>query len=598
MSRYEDDEERLEPIRVEEHESIEHKKFYDCILQGTVEEIKEWNKDDWYNVRFKNGLSPIHVASMSGRDDEMENILAILLKGGADVNATTAADHNTVLHLLIKHNHISVAFPGVVVALEYYPDVHWRNRHLRTAYDIAVAREYFDIATCVDGTMMPADARALYEKSVGVIYGKRLMKAIMNNDEDDAILSVRKGANCNILNDHGCAAIHYVFTVYEHPPMPLVTAMHEMNADLNITDNEGDTALNLCIKSRPMRLSGQMNNMVAALIRWGALSTYKDLDGKDALALATDRNYNDIVRLLKKDRAQHILEEDGKEADVFDSDNGPLKEDMEVSKPLFKSVSSQTQTSEEESKVDVGSARSPSTKTLRDSGTVAMSESQNENNDPDIDWPVEKGSENNDSESEVIKDSETAVLQIDTIPMEEPEQEEEPEVVYHPPPNPPPNPPPEESLDEDALEELAEGDDEFMAILNDPNADVNKPNEIGLYPIHLAVMNSDANKRKTIIKLLMDKGADINVQAEEDDEHDQGGNTPLHIAAWRNHLVTVKQILSYKPEYQKEDNDGKTARDIAEENGYTKIVELIDKYAKIAEKWNEPEKKSKSCIIL
>ncbi|XP_069101663.1 ankyrin-1-like isoform X6 [Argopecten irradians] len=478
MSRYEDDEERLEPIRVEEHESIEHKKFYDCILQGTVEEIKEWNKDDWYNVRFKNGLSPIHVASMSGRDDEMENILAILLKGGADVNATTAADHNTVLHLLIKHNHISVAFPGVVVALEYYPDVHWRNRHLRTAYDIAVAREYFDIATCVDGTMMPADARALYEKSVGVIYGKRLMKAIMNNDEDDAILSVRKGANCNILNDHGCAAIHYVFTVYEHPPMPLVTAMHEMNADLNITDNEGDTALNLCIKSRPMRLSGQMNNMVAALIRWGALSTYKDLDGKDALALATDRNYNDIVRLLKKDRAQHILEEDGKEADVFDSDNGPL------------------------------------------------------------------------------------------------------------------------SLDEDALEELAEGDDEFMAILNDPNADVNKPNEIGLYPIHLAVMNSDANKRKTIIKLLMDKGADINVQAEEDDEHDQGGNTPLHIAAWRNHLVTVKQILSYKPEYQKEDNDGKTARDIAEENGYTKIVELIDKYAKIAEKWNEPEKKSKSCIIL
>ncbi|XP_069101661.1 ankyrin repeat and death domain-containing protein 1B-like isoform X4 [Argopecten irradians] len=500
MSRYEDDEERLEPIRVEEHESIEHKKFYDCILQGTVEEIKEWNKDDWYNVRFKNGLSPIHVASMSGRDDEMENILAILLKGGADVNATTAADHNTVLHLLIKHNHISVAFPGVVVALEYYPDVHWRNRHLRTAYDIAVAREYFDIATCVDGTMMPADARALYEKSVGVIYGKRLMKAIMNNDEDDAILSVRKGANCNILNDHGCAAIHYVFTVYEHPPMPLVTAMHEMNADLNITDNEGDTALNLCIKSRPMRLSGQMNNMVAALIRWGALSTYKDLDGKDALALATDRNYNDIVRLLKKDRAQHIL-------------------DMEEM--------------EEKDKLQAGL--------------------------------MDHEDEEDDGASSV-----SLAFEMDEI----------------------------ESLDEDALEELAEGDDEFMAILNDPNADVNKPNEIGLYPIHLAVMNSDANKRKTIIKLLMDKGADINVQAEEDDEHDQGGNTPLHIAAWRNHLVTVKQILSYKPEYQKEDNDGKTARDIAEENGYTKIVELIDKYAKIAEKWNEPEKKSKSCIIL
>ncbi|XP_033746235.1 uncharacterized protein LOC117331563 isoform X2 [Pecten maximus] len=631
MSMFEDEEERLEPLRVEEHESPEHKKFYDCILQGTVEEIKEWNKDNMYNVSFKNGLSPIHVAAMSGRDDEMEDIITILLKGGADVNAKTASDHNTVLHLLIKHNHISVAFPGVVAALEYYPDVHWRNRHLRTAYDIAVAREYFDIATCVDGTMMPADARALYGKSVGIIYGKRLMKAILNNDEDDAILSVKKGANCNILNDHGCAAIHYVFTVYELPPMPLVTAMHQMNADLNITDNEGDTALNLCIKSRPMRLSGQMNNMVAALIRWGALSTYKDLDGKDALAVATDRNYNDIVRLLKKDRAQHILEEEEEEEDVFDNNNTPLKQELDISKPPFESASSQKQTTEEETEeiVPEDAGSSPSQTSEKEVTVVVpvaagLSQTLRENKEQGIEGTVGNMSARSTAaypESEVIKDSGKTETETELMPKEEPEQEEEPEVQSPPPPDPtppppPPPPPPQESLNESALEELAEGDDEFMAILNDPDADVNQPNELGLYPIHLAVMNTDANKRKTIIKLLMDKGADINIQALEDDDHDQetdssitesnslykrpfwGGNTPLHIAAWRNHLVSVKQILSYKPEYNKVDSDGKTARDIAEENGFTKIVDLIDKYAKIAEKWNEPEKKSKSCIIL
>lgn len=65
---------------------------------------------------------------MSGRDDEMEELMTLLLKSGADVNAKTKEDHNTVLHLLIKHNHISVAFPGIVAALDYYPDVHWRNR--------------------------------------------------------------------------------------------------------------------------------------------------------------------------------------------------------------------------------------------------------------------------------------------------------------------------------------------------------------------------------------------------------------------------------------------------------------------------------------
>ncbi|XP_021360423.1 serine/threonine-protein phosphatase 6 regulatory ankyrin repeat subunit B-like isoform X2 [Mizuhopecten yessoensis] len=506
MSLLVEDEERLEPIRLEEHESAEHKKFYDCLLQGTIAEIKEWNKDDMYNTYFKNGLAPIHVTAMSGRDDEMEEILTILLKGGADVNAKTKSDHNSVLHLLIKHNHISVAFPGVVAALDYFPDVHWRNRHLRTAYDIAVAREYFDIASCVDGTMMPADARALYGRSVGVIYGKRLMAAILNNDEEDAILSVNKGANCNILNDHGCAAIHYVFTVYELPPMPLVTAMHQKKADLNITDSEGDTALNLCVKSRPLRLSGQMNNIVAALVRWGALSTYKDLDGNDALALATERNYNDIVRLLKKDRAQHIL--DMEEMAEMELLQAGLKDHDEDEEDNASSVSLAFEDDYQEFNVD------------------------------------------------------------------------------------------SESLNESDLEELAEGDDDFMAALNDPNVDVNKPNEIGLYPIHLAVMNTDANKRKTIIKLLMDKGADINIKAIEDDDHDQDGNTPLHIAAWRNHLVSVKQILSYKPEYNTEDNDGKTARDIAEENGFTKIVELIDKYAKIAEKWKEPEQKSKSCTIL
>ncbi|XP_021360481.1 uncharacterized protein LOC110454921 isoform X9 [Mizuhopecten yessoensis] len=411
MSLLVEDEERLEPIRLEEHESAEHKKFYDCLLQGTIAEIKEWNKDDMYNTYFKNGLAPIHVTAMSGRDDEMEEILTILLKGGADVNAKTKSDHNSVLHLLIKHNHISVAFPGVVAALDYFPDVHWRNRHLRTAYDIAVAREYFDIASCVDGTMMPADARALYGRSVGVIYGKRLMAAILNNDEEDAILSVNKGANCNILNDHGCAAIHYVFTVYELPPMPLVTAMHQKKADLNITDSEGDTALNLCVKSRPLRLSGQMNNIVAALVRWGALSTYKDLDGNDALALATERNYNDIVRLLKKDRAQHILEEEeGDKEEDFDYNNIPLTEEPEISKTPLEDVSPHTRIRNKRPE-------------LMQSVEAGALKSQIANTEPEVIESMDAGSSQSQrkDKEQVVEESAGTMSSISTMDRQEPE---------------------------------------------------------------------------------------------------------------------------------------------------------------------------------
>lgn len=51
----------------------------------------------------------------------------------------------------------------------------------------------------------------------------------------------------SVFIQHGCAPIHYVFTVYEPSPLPLMTAMHQAKTDLNITDNVRITSKNLQI---------------------------------------------------------------------------------------------------------------------------------------------------------------------------------------------------------------------------------------------------------------------------------------------------------------------------------------------------------------
>ena len=64
---------------------------------------------------------------MTGRDDT-EDIVLFMFENGVDVNMVTKQEHNTVLHCLVKHNHVSVAFPAVVNALDYFPDLQWRNK--------------------------------------------------------------------------------------------------------------------------------------------------------------------------------------------------------------------------------------------------------------------------------------------------------------------------------------------------------------------------------------------------------------------------------------------------------------------------------------
>lgn len=57
------------------------------------------------------------------------------------------------------------------------------------------------------------------------------------------------------------------------------------------------------------------------------------------------------------------------------------------------------------------------------------------------------------------------------------------------------------------------------------------------------------------IRLLIKKGADINAR-------DSRGRTPLMAAVWKDHVETVRLLLTFRPKLFVKDNEGKNAFDL------------------------------------
>ncbi|XP_063444107.1 uncharacterized protein LOC134724754 isoform X8 [Mytilus trossulus] len=498
--------------------SPEQRKINDACLEGSLKDIKECLGQDGVSQYVKDGMMPMHIVACSGRED-VEEIISFLLQSGSDVDGQTKSDEDTILHLIPRHNIIRIAFPTILKILEYKPDVFIRNRHLRSPYDEAIALGYYELANVLDGSRSAQDARKYYEQGIGAMYGAKLVEAVMNSKEDVAKDCIKNGANVNYVNEHGAGAIHYLFTHYELPPENILPLLFTSKADPNLRDYEGDNCLNLAIKSQRLRESGNMYKIVNQLLEKGALSTVKDLDGHDAFAIATLRDYKDIVKLIRKFRAGHLSDDD----------------------------------------------------------------------EPSIITPTEKKEQfvpakvkNHDTPRKASVDEPPAPV-VD--PVKEPIKKQ-PTVT---------------TLKEDEDDE----DDEEDDILDDPDLDVNKPNELGLYPLHQAILRTDPATRNRLVSNILDRGADVSARALDSEEHDEGGNTALHMAVARDQIGTVKIILGYKPLYAVPNNEDQTILQIAESNENEEMIEVLKDYEKTIP---PPEKtktdlkgkengKDKNCVI-
>ncbi|XP_076109410.1 uncharacterized protein LOC143078216 isoform X30 [Mytilus galloprovincialis] len=477
--------------------SPEQRKINDACLEGSLKDIKECLGQDGVSQYVKDGMMPMHIVACSGRED-VEEIISFLLQSGSDVDGQTKSDEDTILHLIPRHNIIRIAFPTILKILEYKPDVFIRNRHLRSPYDEAIALGYFELANVLDGSRSAQDARKYYEQGIGAMYGAKLVEAVMNSKEDVAKDCIKNGANVNYVNEHGAGAIHYLFTHYNLPPENILPLLLTSKADPNLRDYEGDNCLNLAIKSQRLRESGNMYKIVNQLLEKGALSTVKDLDGHDAFAIATLRDYKDIVKLIRKFRAGHL---------------------------------------------------------------------------------------STNKKSHTTPEKKEHIVPTKTQLMHQPIKKQ-PTVT---------------TLKEDEDDE----DDEEDDILDDPDLDVNKPNELGLYPLHQAILRTDPTTRNRLVSNILNRGADVSARALESEEHDEGGNTALHMAVARDQIGTVKIILGYKPLYAVPNNEDQTILQIAETNENEEMIEVLKDYEKTIP---PPEKtktdlkgkgkgKDKNCLI-
>ncbi|XP_052082517.1 neurogenic locus notch homolog protein 1-like isoform X8 [Mytilus californianus] len=505
--------------------SPEQRKLHDACLEGNLKDIKDCLGQDGASQYVKDGMMPMHIVACSGRED-VEEIIGFLLQSGSDVDAQTKSDEDTILHLIPRHNIIRIAFPTILKILEYKPDVFIRNRHLRSPYDEAIALGYYELANVLDGSRSAQDARKYYEQGIGAMYGAKLVEAVMNSKEDVAKDCIKNGANVNYVNEHGAGAIHYLFTHYKLPPENILPLLFTSKADPNLRDYEGDNCLNLAIKSQRLRESGNMYKIVNQLLEKGALSTVKDLDGHDAFAIATLRDYKDIVKLIRKFRAGHLSDD----------------EEPTMVTPKTKKNSHTTP----EKKEHFVPAKAKNLDTPRKA-------------------PV-------DEPPALVVNPVKEKTQL----MQQPTKRQ-PTVT---------------TLKEDEDDE----DDEEDDILDDPDLDVNKPNELGLYPLHQAILRTDPTTRNRLVSNILNRGADVSARALDSEEHDEGGNTALHMAVARDQLGTVKIILGYKPLYAVPNNEGKMPNDIAEDNDNLDMMKLLEDYRR--SQLNHDKKKSGSCSIL
>ncbi len=108
------------------------------------------------------------------------------------------------------------------------------------------------------------------------------------------------------------------------------------------------------------------------------------------------------------------------------------------------------------------------------------------------------------------------------------------------------------------------GHKEVVKLLLDKGADVN----VVAGGWFTALMLAASSGHKGIVKLLLDKGADVNVA-------DSIGHTALMRASKNGHKEVVKLLLDKGADVNAADRDGKTALMLASEKGHKEVVKLL-----------------------
>lgn len=247
------------------------------------------------NATNVNGLSPVHLCVF--RSDKILKAIKLLSENGADLNAKTYYEGDTVLHLLVRNVSLSKAETAVMELLHMGADPSVTNKFSRSPADEALMRNYRYLADLLSKRIAVEKSVEEQQKYRYEYYGEMLIEAIRKGEGGDIKFLAPK-ANVNYRNKNGCAPIHYVVSHWPGKKLDVLNQLIVENADVNIADYEGDTALNLLLKQKCLRESGEMYELSELLMKAGANPYLKDVDGMYAVKLATDNDYQDIRDMI------------------------------------------------------------------------------------------------------------------------------------------------------------------------------------------------------------------------------------------------------------------------------------------------------------
>ncbi|WP_425385797.1 ankyrin repeat domain-containing protein [Wolbachia endosymbiont (group A) of Barypeithes pellucidus] len=117
------------------------------------------------------------------------------------------------------------------------------------------------------------------------------------------------------------------------------------------------------------------------------------------------------------------------------------------------------------------------------------------------------------------------------------------------------------------------------ALLKVEEVDINALDENEWTPLHLAVRHASSD----IVKILIENGADVNAANKD-------GSTPLHLAATHNKWV-VGVLIDKKSDLFSKDNEGRTPRDLAEDDDTKKLLKVAEEkqLEKLSKKTDLPQ---------
>lgn len=170
--------------------------FYRSVTDGRIEVVRDGLRQnpDWANAELFLGIRPVYRAAVLNR----EEVVALLLEAGADVNART--DRGThALHAAAQHGYNPILQRLLAAGAEVDP----RNDEGQTP----------------------------------------LFLAIRNGHEDSAEALIAKGANGNVVDIHGRTPLHYAAGLGRFRTVQLLLGN---GAQADLVDKEGYSPLGLC----------------------------------------------------------------------------------------------------------------------------------------------------------------------------------------------------------------------------------------------------------------------------------------------------------------------------------------------------------------